>query len=89
MALQRGFGTDLLAIEVDRVHAARYLLLERPEVGRVTVFGDRLHVTVPIGAERLAVNMLRDAGLRVGVAERVPPTLEDVFIDRIASAEAA
>jgi ABC-2 type transport system ATP-binding protein len=89
MALQRGFGTDLLAIEVDRVHAARYLLLERPEVGRVTVFGDRLHVTVPVGAERLAVNMLRDAGLRVGVAERVPPTLEDVFIDRIASAEAA
>lgn len=89
VALQREFGTDVFAIEVDRVRAAQRLLLERPEVGRVTVFGDRLHVKIPAAAEREVLRALRDAGFRVGAAERIPPSLEDVFIDRIATAEAA
>jgi ABC-2 type transport system ATP-binding protein len=88
VALQRDFG-DVFAVEVDRVRAAQRLLQGRPEVGRVTVFGDRLHVKAPGAAEEELVRALRGAGFRVGAAERIVPSLEDVFIERIATAEAA
>jgi ABC-2 type transport system ATP-binding protein len=89
VALQREIGADVFAVEVDRVRAAQRLLQGRPEVGRVTVFGDRLHVKAPGAAEEELVRALRGAGFHVGAAERIVPSLEDVFIERIATAEAA
>jgi ABC-2 type transport system ATP-binding protein len=88
VALQRAVGAEVFAVEVDRVRAAQRLLQGRPEVRRVTVFGDRLHVKAPAAAEVELVRALRRGGFRVGAAERIAPSLEDVFIDRIATAEA-
>jgi len=90
-ALQRGLGIELLAVQVDRVHEARAAARDLPEVRSAAVFGDRLHVAVEDAAQdapRVAAG-LRAAGFTVGEARSVAPTLEDVFIERIARAGAA
>ena len=90
-ALQRDLGIELLAVQVDRVHEARGTALVLPGVRSASVFGDRLHVAVADAAQdapRVAAG-LRAAGFTVGEARTVAPTLEDVFIERIARAGAA
>jgi hypothetical protein len=59
-------------------------------VRRVVVFGDRLHLTVESAARDGAAveSALRDAGFAVQERERIEPTLEDVFIERVARADA-
>jgi hypothetical protein len=52
------------------------------------VFGDRLHLTVDdesVTGPRVAA-ALRAAGLEPGEIRRIVPSLEDVFIERIAEA---
>jgi ABC-2 type transport system ATP-binding protein len=90
-ALKDSLEGDLLAVRVDRVRAAREALLHHPNVQGVTVFGDRLHVAVRSATRDAAVveAALRDAGFAVGDVRAVVPSLEDVFITRIAMAEAA
>jgi ABC-2 type transport system ATP-binding protein len=88
-ALQRDFGLELLAVPVDRVHEARVTARALPGVHSAAVFGDRLHVAVADAAAdgpRIAAG-LRAAGFTVGEARSVAPSLEDVFIERIARAE--
>jgi hypothetical protein len=55
----------------------------------VQAFGERLHVRVARGAGESASVRLeaawRDAGVRVASLRRVPASLEDVFIDRVAT----
>jgi ABC-2 type transport system ATP-binding protein len=88
-ALQRDFGLEMLAVPVDRVYAARAAARALPGVHSAAVFGDRLHVAVAAGAAdgpRIAAG-LRAAGFTVGEAATVAPSLEDVFIERIAHAE--
>jgi hypothetical protein len=58
-------------------------------VRRATVFGDRLHVTAPAAAEEELVRALAAPASASARSERIAPSLEDVFIDRIATAEAA
>jgi len=90
-SLQRGLGIELLAVQVDRVHEARAAARALPGVRSAAVFGDRLHVAVADAAQdapRLAAG-LRAAGFTVGEARTVAPSLEDVFIERIARAGAA
>jgi ABC-2 type transport system ATP-binding protein len=89
--LQRDLGIELLAVQVDRVHQARAVARALPGVRSASVFGDRLHVAVEDGARdapRVTAG-LRAAGFTVGEARTVAPTLEDVFIERIARAGAA
>jgi ABC-2 type transport system ATP-binding protein len=89
--LQEQFGAELVALPVDRVHEARGVARALPGVRAAAVFGDRLHVTVADAAAdgpRVAAG-LRAAGFATGEPQVVVPTLEDVFIERIARAGAA
>ncbi|MHB1194212.1 MAG: ABC transporter ATP-binding protein [Longimicrobiales bacterium] len=90
-ALQAQVDGDILSVEVVQVRAAERLLLEEPLVLRVALFGDRLHVKVPSAAQAAAPlrALLAQAGFEVGEVTKIIPSLEDVFIDRIAVAEAA
>jgi ABC-2 type transport system ATP-binding protein len=89
--LQGSFGLEMLAVPVDRVYEARVAARALPGVRGAAVFGDRLHVAVADAAAdgpRVAAG-LRAAGFTVGEARSVAPSLEDVFIERIARAESA
>lgn len=91
LALLAQLDGELLSLEVDRLRDAAQLLRAHPDVWRTTAFGDRLHVTVARSdtARGPLVAFLRSAGHEVRSAEAIRPTLEDVFIERIAMAEAA
>lgn len=59
------------------------------EASRVQLFGDRLHVRVSEAAEAEPVRQaLAAAGVAVTSWRTIRPTLEDVFIDRLAEARA-
>jgi len=90
-SLQASFGGDLLEARVGDARRARPLLADLPGVLSVTAFGDRLHVSVASAAElapRLEAS-LGAAGIAVTSLRSAAPTLEDVFIERIAAAERA
>jgi ABC-2 type transport system ATP-binding protein len=97
-ALQHGMaaaGEEILEVQVARARDARSLLdgtlSELPDVRRVAVFGDRLHLSVG-SAERAAeevTRVLREAGFEVRSARPIVPSLEDVFIGKVAEADAA
>ena len=90
-ALQKGLEGEILELRADRVREAREAASKLPEVRRAAIFGDRLHLTVPsASADGPAVEAaLRQAGFAPREARPIPPSLEDVFIERIAAAEAA
>ncbi|HET9425042.1 MAG TPA: ABC transporter ATP-binding protein [Gemmatimonadaceae bacterium] len=89
-ALEMAIGGSMLSVDVDNVRAARDVLARQPFARRVTVFGDRLHVSVADAAAAADVaSVLRQAGHIVGGIQPVAASLEDVFIDRIATPEAA
>lgn len=78
---------EVLAEPRARVAAA---LSEAPRVVDVQAFGERVHARLapdapPDAVERLEA-ALRDAGVREASLRRVPTSLEDVFIARIAAA---
>jgi len=89
--LQRDLGIGMVAVPVDRVHEARAVAQRLPGVRNAAVFGDRLHVAVADAAADgpRVVAGLRAAGFAAGAAHAVAPSLEDVFIERIARAGAA
>jgi ABC-2 type transport system ATP-binding protein len=90
-ALQKGLEGEILELRADRVREARDAASRLPAVRRAAIFGDRLHLTVPSAAsDGPAVEAaLRQAGFAPRDARPIPPSLEDVFIERIAAAEAA
>jgi len=89
-ALQASLPGEILEIRTDRVREAREAASRLPGVRRAAIFGDRLHLTVPSAADAPGVEAaLRQAGFEPREARPIPPTLEDVFIERIAAAEAA
>jgi ABC-2 type transport system ATP-binding protein len=88
-ALRRQAGEGLVEILVRPRRHALEILRARSDVAEVEVFGERLHVTLAVGAAAAAESAsrlardLRDAGLEVESARATSPTLEDVFIGRI------
>ena len=60
-----------------------------PAVGDVQAFGERLHLRVPRGSSPRVLQDLSDAfrqaGIQVTSLRVVPASLEDVFIDRVAT----
>jgi len=87
-ALQRSLPTEMIAMALDRAREARTVAERHPAVKRAAVFGDHLHLSVASAAEdgpRVA-EALRAAGFAVGEMRKIVPSLEDVFIERIAGA---
>jgi ABC-2 type transport system ATP-binding protein len=75
-------------IEIVADHPRRALEIARAQAGpeRVQLFGDRLHVRVTTDAEAEPVReALTRAGIEIGGWRQIVPTLEDVFIDQLAS----
>jgi ABC-2 type transport system ATP-binding protein len=87
-ALQRGLAGEILAVRIARAREARERMLLHPGVRRAAVFGDRLHLTVDSAsaAEPGVRAALEAAGIRVEGAERIVPSMEDVFIGLIEEA---
>jgi ABC-2 type transport system ATP-binding protein len=91
LALQAAVAGELLGVRVDRPRAGRDVAIRHPAVQRVTMFGNWLHVTVA-SAERDSPALeatLHQAGLEIEAIRRITPSMEDVFIERLADAGAA
>ncbi len=84
-AMQKGLEGEVIKLKVENVREARHIIEKLPQVRRVAIFGERLHITVKSfeesGPEIEAV--LRQAGISI-LDQRVSvPTMEDVFIDHV------
>jgi ABC-2 type transport system ATP-binding protein len=88
-ALQESLGGELLEVRVKQVRKAREVVRSLHAVQRAAVFGDRLHLTVASAeTEALVVRAaLQQADLVPFEIKTILPSLEDVFIDRVAEAE--
>lgn len=84
-SLRQGFPGQVLELAVHPPGKARALLRSHPHVRDVHVLGDRVRVwsTGDARAEALRA-FLEAAGLRVERVRTVPPSLEDVFVARLA-----
>jgi len=92
--LRAGLAGRLLAVEAADPRAARQALAGHAAVERAAVFGERLHLTVPEGADAAAAakavaEALASAGLPPRSVGPATPTLEDAFMDHVARAELA
>lgn len=87
-ALRDGLVGAVVAVRADDPRAARDALRALPEVRRASLFGETVHAVV---AEGIGADVLRrgleGSGVAVADARRVPPSLEDVFIERVAEEE--
>lgn len=85
-ALQQSIQGEMVSVIVDRPGDASETARTSPAVRRATVFGDRLHLTVRNAASDLpdVVALLEREGYRVGTVEQIEPSMEDVFVDRLA-----
>jgi ABC-2 type transport system ATP-binding protein len=90
-ALQQRLAGRVIMVRVARVREARDRVAGLPGVRRAAVFGDRLHVTVESGErDGPAIEAaIRAAGIEVLEVRDVAPSMEDVFIDHLATAGAA
>ena len=89
-ALEGGLEGELVEVEAAPVRRARDVVAVEPWVRRAVVFGDRLHVTAAPGAgvEPRLRAALAAAGIAAGEIRPIVPSLEDVFVDRIAESKA-
>jgi ABC-2 type transport system ATP-binding protein len=86
-ALQRTLAGRIVALRVPDVRAALELLEGTPGVRRAILFGDTIHVTLA-AADRGWTTVraaLAARGIDAGELREVTPSLEDVFMDRIAA----
>ncbi len=90
-ALQASMAGRLLGVAVDRPREARAVAAALPGVTLAAVFGERLHLAVDDAARRAGeiTRGLAAAGFATAEAEALDPSLEDVFIARIAAQDAA
>lgn len=89
--LQQDLDGRLVVIHVDRPREALEMAREYPAVDRAMLFGERLHLTVR-SAETdgpAIAEALRQGGFEVRGVQPLFPSLEDVFIERLAREEAA
>ena len=89
-ALQDSLAGRVLAVEVDRPREAQAVALRLAGVALAAVFGDRLHLAVDDAARRApeVARALREAGFTCGETVGIEPSLEDVFIARLADGRA-
>jgi ABC-2 type transport system ATP-binding protein len=89
-ALRDGLADRVVEVRTDRVREAREAAGGLPGVTRAAAFGDRLHLVTAEAGEAAPeiARALGDRGFRVEEARAIPAGMEDVFIERIAAAEA-
>jgi hypothetical protein len=76
----------LLEVIVSPARAALEVARRHAGADRVQLFGERLHVKAGAAADADALaEALAAAGMRVEGWRVIPPSLEDVFIDRLAA----
>jgi ABC-2 type transport system ATP-binding protein len=81
VALQASLDGSLLSLRTDRPRDARDVLRQTAGVRSATLFGDAVHALLPVGADDDAARRaLEDGGIAVLEAERIEPSLEDLFI---------
>jgi ABC-2 type transport system ATP-binding protein len=87
--LKQRLGGDLVEIVVSDTWRAREVLVPVTGARRVTLFGQRIHVTMDDMGRDLPVVMaaLTAAGIDAGGCRRITPSLEDVFIEVAAAGE--
>jgi len=90
VALREAFDGEVLEVRVERPRDARAEVEPLAEVRRTAIFGNHLHLTVDdAAAARGAIERaLSEAGIAFDDLEQIAPSLEDVFIEQIAAAEA-
>ena len=78
-------GRAVLEVICPRYLAAQERLEKEDWVHEVSLFGDRLHVVVddPEAGRRRILALLESDGNTSATAERIVPSLEDVFIHSI------
>ncbi len=85
--LKATMAGEIVEVVAEPKASAKRLLREHPLVSSLEVFGDRLHVLVASSSG--AVPALRDAlragGVEVVQIRRIAPSLEDVFVSRVAA----
>ena len=88
--MKRRMRGDVVEIVATPKAEARQILKRSPEVLSETVVGDRFHVVVADAATALPTlrQRLVSQGVRVADAEKIPPSLEDVFVSVIAERRA-
>ena len=87
--IKRLFQGVLLEVCVSPARDAARLLRERLPDVEVTVFGDRLHVRLPVAGsgEAQVRDLLTRAGFSLASVREVRPGLEDVFVSMLAGRE--
>jgi ABC-2 type transport system ATP-binding protein len=87
--LRAGLSGTLFEVVASSPRDAQDRLTGKPEIASVQVFGDRLHVWIDHGDAATAASQLdaaaRDAGVDAISVRPIVPSLEDVFIARLAS----
>ncbi|MFZ5623120.1 MAG: ATP-binding cassette domain-containing protein [Gemmatimonadota bacterium] len=87
--LQRSLPGTMLEIRGADPRRAAGVLRDAPGVRRVALFGETVHALYESpDAERRSRDTLAAAGLRTTAIAVIEPSLEDVFIERVASREA-
>ncbi|MBI4502554.1 MAG: ABC transporter ATP-binding protein [Gemmatimonadetes bacterium] len=89
-ALQHSLSGRMLAVRTNDPRRTVRLLEDLPRVHRVTVFGDTIHTTVD-SRERdwpAVEAALAGAGIHIEEVHELEPSLEDVFIERVAADQA-
>ncbi|MGD8869175.1 MAG: ABC transporter ATP-binding protein, partial [Gemmatimonadales bacterium] len=89
--LQARLSGQVLAIRTDASHRAREWLRGHRKVRQAVLFGDTIHIVLREGMEDWPAvrDELGGEGIEVAWESPVEPSLEDVFIDVVQSAEAA
>ncbi|MBL8986894.1 MAG: ABC transporter ATP-binding protein [Gemmatimonadetes bacterium] len=84
-ALQAAFPGRLLSVATAEPRDARDRLRDHPAVARATLFGRNLHVQLaPGGSPEAVAAALAAAAIPTEGIVAIEPSLEDVFIDRVA-----
>lgn len=87
LEVRSSFGAPMLELWPDRVREAGIAARKTEGVREVTVYGDRLHITLERNAQAAAVvDGIRRSGLEVLEHRNILPSLEDVFIASVRGA---
>jgi ABC-2 type transport system ATP-binding protein len=83
-ALKEAFGGTLYQFDVDPLLAALEAARRFPSVLDAVMFGTALHLTLAVDDPEAARGLFAAEGVSVHYVRRIAPTLEDVFVQRIA-----